>query len=88
MVDGAADDWKSIFFFFSLQYSATPFGQVPVLEIDGTKMLAQSNAIARYLAHQHGLGGKDPWEHAQADAYVDCIVDLMQGNRPAFHFLF
>ena len=54
---------------------------MPVLEIDGAKMLAQSNAIARYLAHQHGLAGKDAWEHAQADMYVDCIVDLMQGNN-------
>jgi len=30
-----------------------PFGQMPVLEVDG-KYLPQSYAIARYLASQHG----------------------------------
>ena len=57
---------------------ATPFGQVPVFEVD-CKMLAQSNAIARYLARKHGIAGKDEWEQAQADMYVDCIIDLMHG---------
>jgi len=33
-----------------------PFGQVPVLEVDG-KMLCQSHTIARYLARQHNLAG-------------------------------
>nr|QST14965.1 GSTsigma1f protein [Diaphanosoma celebensis] len=53
-----------------------PFHQVPVLEADG-KVLAQSNSIARYLAKQFGIAGKDDWEQAQADMYVDCISDLM-----------
>lgn len=56
-----------------------PFGQVPVLEVDG-KFLAQSHTIARYLARQHGLAGKDEWEQAQADMYVDCIMDLLNGE--------
>lgn len=56
-----------------------PFGALPVLEVDG-KHLAQSNSIARYLARQHGLSGKDDWEQAQAEMYGDHIVDLMTGN--------
>lgn len=58
---------------------AMPFGQVPVLEVDG-KMLAQSHTIARYLARQHGLAGKDEWEQGLADMYADNIGDLMTGN--------
>ena len=56
-----------------------PFGNIPALEIDGTKMLGQSHTVARYLARQHGLAGKNDWEAAQADMYVDCIYDLHRG---------
>lgn len=56
-----------------------PFGQVPVLEVDG-KQLAQSYAIARYLARQHGLAGQDDWEQAQVDMYADCVKDFMLGK--------
>ena len=34
-------------------FTATPFGQLPVLEIDGFK-LCQSAAIAAYLASEFG----------------------------------
>ena len=57
-----------------------PFKKAPVLEVDG-KMLAESHAIARYLARKHGLAGKGDWEQAQADMYVDCMVDIMKGTQ-------
>ena len=64
--------------------TATPFGQCPVLYVDGgSKVLAQSHTIARYLARQHGLAGKDNFEQAQADMYVDCIYDLHGATRAA-----
>lgn len=56
----------------------TPFGMLPVLEIDG-KPMAQSNAVARYLAKQYGLAGKDEWESLQCDVLVDTLGDLKQG---------
>lgn len=56
-----------------------PFGQVPVLEVDG-QLLAQSRTICRYLAKQHGLAGKNDWEQALADMYGDNIADLLDGN--------
>lgn len=57
-----------------------PFGQVPVLEVDGSKLLAQSHTIARYLARQHGLAGKDEWENALTDSFVACIQDFHTGK--------
>lgn len=56
-----------------------PFGMLPVLEIDG-QMVAQSNAIARHLARQYGLAGKDEWESLQCDVLVDTLGDLKQGK--------
>lgn len=55
--------------------AATPFGQVPILEVDG-KRVCQSTAICRYLAKQFGLAGKDDWEALEIDATVDTIHDL------------
>ncbi len=72
-------DDKRIQCFSFISCSATPFGQVPILEVDG-QVLAQSNAIARYLARKHGLAGKDEWEQAQADMYADNIHDLLNGT--------
>ncbi|KDR10710.1 glutathione S-transferase-like [Zootermopsis nevadensis] len=54
-----------------------PFGMLPVLEIDG-KPVGQSNAIARYLAKQCGLAGRDEWESLQCDMLVDTLTDLKQ----------
>nr|CAD7197726.1 unnamed protein product [Timema douglasi] len=54
-----------------------PFGVLPVLEVDG-KVVGQSVAIARYLAKEFGLAGKDAWESLQCDMLVDTLSDLRQ----------
>jgi len=36
-----------------VSFSATPFGQLPVLTVDGKKV-AQSNTIARFIAREVG----------------------------------
>lgn len=60
-----------------------PFGQLPVLEVDG-KYLAQSAAIDRYVAQRAGLLPSDPWKVAQADqAYFFC-EDVWQTLYPSF----
>jgi glutathione S-transferase len=59
-----------------------PFGQVPVLEVDG-KQLAQSAAIERYVAKLAGLHPTDPWQAAKVDeavAFVQVLVDLCSRN--------
>jgi len=60
----------------------TPFGQVPVLEVDG-KMIAQSAAITRFIAHKHGLAGVNDLEAARIDMLFEGINDVMPHVRPA-----
>lgn len=52
-----------------------PFGQVPVLEVDG-KVINQSMAIARYVAKLVKLAGKDDMQALEIDAIVDSVNDL------------
>ncbi len=52
----------------------TPAGQIPLLEHNG-ETIAQSMAIARYLAKEFNLAGKNNWEQAKAD-----IMFLGLGN--------
>ncbi|CAF0861893.1 unnamed protein product [Adineta steineri] len=58
-----------------------PLGQMPVLEVDGVK-LPQSLSIARFLAKQFHLAGKDNFEQAQVDAVVDTIYDCLTKYVP------
>lgn len=60
-----------------------PFGQLPVLEVDG-EMLAQSSAIDRYLAQLAGLLPSDPWAAALADAAYAYCEDIWMTIYPSF----
>lgn len=61
---------------------------LPVLEMDG-KYIGQSNAIARYLARQYDLTGKDEKEALECDVLVDTLGDLKQGKLRSLliHFI-
>lgn len=52
-----------------------PFGQMPVLEVDGIRV-HQSVAIARYVAKRVGLAGSNDWESLQIDIVVDTFNDF------------
>nr|BAN20340.1 glutathionetransferase [Riptortus pedestris] len=54
----------------------TPFGKVPVLEIDGKKY-HQSTAILRYLAVEAGVSGSTPLENLHIDQIVGAAQDLI-----------
>ena len=54
----------------------TPFGSVPVLEVDG-KEIAQSNTITRYVGKLAGLYPSDPWEAALCDETMDAVEDVI-----------
>lgn len=60
-----------------------PFGQLPVLEIDGQR-LAQSHSIVRFLARQYGLAGKSAFEEALVDSITDQYKDFFQETRVYF----
>jgi len=47
-----------------------PQGQVPVVDFGGGKVLAQSNAILRYLARGSELLPNDPWLQAKIDEWL------------------
>jgi len=63
----------------------TPFGQIPLLDIDNGKfVLSQSKAIARYLGNEFNLVPKDHIQAARGDMLVDGYDDLTQKFVP-FH---
>ncbi|CAG2239568.1 B3GALT1 [Mytilus edulis] len=54
----------------------TPCGQVPVLT-HGDKQIPQSMAIARYLARDLDLYGKNNVENTKCDVVIECINDVI-----------
>jgi len=54
----------------------TPFGQLPVLEVDGEK-LTQTNTISRYVGRLGGLYPDDPLEAARCDEVMSAVEDVM-----------
>jgi glutathione S-transferase len=70
---------KEIHAYFST-VSATPFGQLPVLEIDGKKY-TQSFSVARYLGHKYGLAGADLEEDFEIDMNIDFFNDIRTSKK-------
>merc|ERR1711994_1044009 len=60
-----------------------PFGQLPVLEVDGVT-IGQSMAIARYLANEYGIAGTSNMVKAQVDEVVDVMNDLQDAMYGTF----
>ena len=53
----------------------TPFGALPVLEVDG-QTLAQSNAINRYVGKLTDLYPLDAWQAALCDEVMEAVEDI------------
>ena len=63
-----------------------PFGQVPVLVVNGTNSIDQSGAIQRYLGRITGTCPADPLIAAQADALCDNAGELFVISNPVANF--
>ncbi|KAL5481716.1 hypothetical protein EMCRGX_G021944 [Ephydatia muelleri] len=59
----------------------TPFGVLPVLEVDG-KQLGGSLVIARYVAEKHGVAGSNDFENALIASILDSVSDLQLQLHP------
>ena len=55
--------------------AGTPFGALPVLEVDG-QTVAQSNAINRYVGKLADLYPSDPWQAALCDEAMEAVEDI------------
>lgn len=68
------EDWPSV-------KETTPFGQLPVLEVDG-EQITQCNAINRYVGRLGGLYPEDPLEGLRCDEIMDAVEDVMNKIVP------
>ena len=64
----APSDWPA-------RKADTPFGALPVLEVDG-QTLAQSNAINRYVGTLADLYPSDAWQAALCDEVMEAVEDI------------
>ena len=60
----------------------TPFGAMPVLEIDGRPPLGESNAILVYIGRRHGLHPQDDLEAAYHEALMSYAEQLRHHISP------
>lgn len=65
----ARDQWAAL-------KPTTPFGSLPVLEVEGKAPLAQSNAILAYIGRTYGVLPADAHEAARHDAVMASVEDL------------
>jgi glutathione S-transferase len=61
-----------------------PFGQLPILEVDG-EVLPQSAAILRFVGRLTGHYPTSPLLAARCDAVMDGMVDIQQAIRPCIY---
>lgn len=59
-----------------------PYGQLPVLEVDGNQVLSQSGAIVRYLGRIFDLAGDTVLESAKCDEIYEALIDFNTASLP------
>jgi glutathione S-transferase len=79
----AFEDDRVVFADWSARKAQTPFGSLPVLEVDG-RILSQSNAINRYVGKLAGLYPEDPWQAALCDEICEAAEEYNQALGRTF----
>jgi glutathione S-transferase len=54
----------------------TPFGSLPVLELEGKPAVSQSNAILGWVGRKYGLLSTDEWEAMRQDSLMSAVEEL------------
>ena len=60
----------------------TPFGSMPIFEVEGQPPLAQSNAILTLIGRRHGLLPKDDFAAARHESLMAAVEDLRHAIGP------
>ena len=71
----AFEDDRVAFADWERRKADTPFGGLPLLEVDG-EIIAQSNGINRYVGKLTDLYPDDPWQAALCDEAMDAVEDI------------
>lgn len=79
----AFEDHRFAFPEFAQMRTSTPFGQVPVLHVDGVQV-TQSDAINRYAAKLAGLYPTDPYQALLCDEVMSVVEDAAVRLAPTF----
>eukprot|EP00928_Gymnodinium_smaydae_P093507 TRINITY_DN7771_c0_g2_i1.p1 TRINITY_DN7771_c0_g2~~TRINITY_DN7771_c0_g2_i1.p1 ORF type:complete len:231 (+),score=56.00 TRINITY_DN7771_c0_g2_i1:113-805(+) len=62
-----------------------PYGQVPVLSIDGSPAFGQSGALLRWAGRKAGLYPDDPIQQLRCDAIEDALGDIVAVLKPQWY---
>jgi len=74
------DDWPAM-------KETTPYGQLPLLEIDGHAPLAQTNAILVLIGRRHGVHPADDFEAARHEGMMQHVEDLRAAVSPTIRMV-
>lgn len=77
----AFEDDRVAFADWERRKEATPFGGLPVLEVEG-RTVSQSNTINRYVGKLVELYPSDPWQAALCDEGMDAVEDVLSEIVP------
>jgi len=66
---------------------STPFGQLPILQIEGRPVMAQSTAILRFIGRVTGLIPLDPYAQFLVDEVLGLQEDISKTLAPSMYIM-